>query len=259
MIGQQLLQALGGPRAIAVNSVMGSLLFGFSDILAQGMEQQQRCDNNNETNNSTTTSILQQTKEALHTNMSLMLHPTSLVSSFADNHDHPSQPPSSQSLPQRFLIDHVRLATAMSMGVLFTSAIYPYAYARLDAWIVGQHWRAVVQKSLLEVATVGILVNSLSLWGRGVMGHHSWTETLEHVREELPRVTWNDARVWIPYNLVAFGCLPLAVRPLTTSCMEAAWQTYISLRSNDYNHDDDDNHQQAAAAALPSASVASLS
>ena len=55
-----------------------------------------------------------------------------------------------------------------------------------------------------------------------------------HVWDVLPRVTLNDCRVWLPYNLLAFALIPAFIRPTTTAMMEASWQTYISLRSHDY-------------------------
>ena len=55
-----------------------------------------------------------------------------------------------------------------------------------------------------------------------------------HVWNEMFEVTVNDARVWLPYNLVAFSVIPSYLRPITTAMMESGWQTYISLKSNDY-------------------------
>ena len=60
-------------------------------------------------------------------------------------------------------------------------------------------------------------------------------QVVSHVKDEMPKITMNDFRVWFPYNLVAFGMIPISIRPVTTSLMECVWQTYISLRSNDYH------------------------
>ena len=59
-------------------------------------------------------------------------------------------------------------------------------------------------------------------------------------------VTLNDARVWLPYNIIAFTFVPAYLRPTSTEFMEASWQTYISLRSHNY---------QRPSATLPSPSA----
>lgn len=62
-------------------------------------------------------------------------------------------------------------------------------------------------------------------------------QVIQHVANELPTVTQNDFLVWLPYNVVAFSCIPAVIRPTTTAIMEASWQTYISLRAHDYDED----------------------
>jgi hypothetical protein len=70
---------------------------------------------------------------------------------------------------------------------------------------------------------------------RGLLaGGRSRGEVLQHVAHEMPKVTMKDFGVWLPYNLLAFSVIPPLIRPTTTIFMEASWQTYISLRSNDY-------------------------
>ena len=119
---------------------------------------------------------------------------------------------------------------------MFTGGwVYPAAYARLDALWKGTHFAAVLQKSVVEIATVGIFVNSVSMTSRGLLVGRSPHEVAGHVVQEMPEVTINDARVWLPYNMIAFGIIPVAVRPTTTLLMEAGWQTYISLMSNNYH------------------------
>lgn len=78
-------------------------------------------------------------------------------------------------------------------------------------------------------------MNATSLVARGVVvGRDFRHEVAPHVVLEMPRVTWNDLRVWFPYNLVAFAMIPSYIRPTTTAMVNASWQTYISLRSHDY-------------------------
>lgn len=142
-----------------------------------------------------------------------------------------------------FVLDQRRSTGAMALGVILGGAVYPTAYAQLDALLPGQSWRVILLKSAVEIVTVGILVNTASLcgrcwwWQRGGGGGgtttHTWTTVQQHVWTEIPRVTAMDARVWFPYNVLAFGWIPIHVRPLTTVCMEAGWQTYISLRAHD--------------------------
>jgi hypothetical protein len=127
-----------------------------------------------------------------------------------------------------------RLAASGLIGAFFGSAVYPLAYARLDAMFRGNGFAAVLTKSVVEIFTVGLFVNSVSLSARGAFAGHSPEEIARHVRGEMPKVTVNDARVWLPYNFLAFTYVPIWARPTTTALMEASWQTYISLRAHAY-------------------------
>lgn len=129
---------------------------------------------------------------------------------------------------------HHRFLTSGVLGVFFGGYVYPRAYARLDHIWPGSSWRQVIKKSLVEIATVGIFVNSISIAARGMLVGRSTQDVLPHVADEMPHVTINDFRVWFPYNLVAFGFIPPLIRPSTTALMEASWQTYISIRSHAY-------------------------
>ena len=121
------------------------------------------------------------------------------------------------------------------MGSFFTGLVYPCAYHLLDKCFPGKSWRAVITKSAIEIVTVGVFVNSTSMLLRGYwQGTHEPSKIQKHVLYEIPVVTYTDAKVWTPYNMIAFGYIPASIRPLTTSAMEAGWQTYISLRSHDY-------------------------
>ena len=134
-----------------------------------------------------------------------------------------------------FQLDQRRLVTAGLVGCFVGGFVYPTAYAKLDAMFPGKHFKHVVQKSLVEIFTVGIFVNSLSIFSRGMLVGRSADAVALHVVDEMPRVTANDFGVWLPYNLVAFSLIPLYLRPTTTAGMEACWQTYISHRSHDYH------------------------
>eukprot|EP00522_Entomoneis_paludosa_P009110 CAMPEP_0172458694 /NCGR_PEP_ID=MMETSP1065-20121228/28809_1 /TAXON_ID=265537 /ORGANISM="Amphiprora paludosa, Strain CCMP125" /LENGTH=239 /DNA_ID=CAMNT_0013213073 /DNA_START=51 /DNA_END=770 /DNA_ORIENTATION=+ len=208
---QRIFQSIGRPRNIFYNSLAGCILFGISDALAQEVEHRQGAENEEDGRSSA--------KEwRAPAQRQLTSSSTDAIWTIGDD------------------FDQTRFVTAAGMGVFLTGFLYPAAYARLDALFVGKHWQAVIKKSVTEVATVGIFVNSISMFGRGYLtGRHTPQECVTHLRKELPMVTFNDARLWIPYNCLAFGFIPIHIRPVTTSFMEAAWQTYISLRSNNYN------------------------
>ena len=131
-------------------------------------------------------------------------------------------------------LDTQRCLGAGFLGAFLGGGVYPYAYRILDRAWPGVDVRSVVTKSLTEIVTVGIFVNSLSLAYRGLVHGHDWNAVRQHVRHELPTVTQNDVRVWFPYNLLAFWWIPIHIRPTTTAAMEASWQTYMSWRSHDY-------------------------
>ncbi|CAB9526050.1 expressed unknown protein [Seminavis robusta] len=131
-----------------------------------------------------------------------------------------------------------RVASAGLIGAAFGGWVYPAAYARLDRMWKGTHFSAVLQKSVVEILTVGIFVNSVSMTSRGLLVGRDYHDVARHVVAEMPIVTVNDAKVWLPYNMVAFSVIPVAIRPTTTLMMEAGWQTYISLMSNNYEKEE---------------------
>ena len=132
-------------------------------------------------------------------------------------------------------IDEKRAFTSGTLGIVAAGYIYPCAYKQLDKFFIGKDLVTLVKKSIAEVCTCGVLVNSLSIAARGLLSGHSTQEVRKHVRDEMPQVFLNDARVWFPYNMVAFSILPVHIRPITTAIMESCWQTYISLCSNTYD------------------------
>lgn len=132
-------------------------------------------------------------------------------------------------------LDEKRAFISGTLGIVAAGYIYPCAYKQLDKIFKGKELATLVKKSIVEICTVGVLVNSLSIAARGLLSGHSTQEVRKHVRDEMPQVFLNDAKVWFPYNMVAFSILPVHIRPITTAIMESCWQTYISLCSNNYN------------------------
>lgn len=143
---------------------------------------------------------------------------------------------SSRRLDRKFIdVDEKRAFISGTLGIVAAGYIYPCAYKQLDKIFIGKELVTLVKKSIVEICTVGVLVNSLSIAARGLLSGHSTQEVGKHVRDEMPQVFLNDARVWFPYNMVAFSILPVHMRPITTAIMESCWQTYISLCSNNYD------------------------
>jgi hypothetical protein len=146
----------------------------------------------------------------------------------------------SSSVPSWY--DSWRGTGAAVLGVVLGGGVYPMAYAQLDRYLPGTSWRTLIVKSALEIVTVGITVNIASLYGRASwQGTHSWSDVRTHVTTEIPHVTLMDAKIWFPYNIVAFGCIPIHIRPITTACVEAGWQTWISLRAHAVSGGGNDN------------------
>ena len=187
-------------RPVVVNSLTGASLCAASDALAQYLEEQR----------------------LLNT---VSLEPDDDTLDQAHQHHR-------MDMASRFR----RILSAAAIGAFFGGFVYPKAYAKLDAMWHGTHFSAVLQKSLVEIATVGIFVNSISMSCRGLLMGRDVDPVMRHVASELPTVTVNDARVWLPYNMLAFSVIPAVLRPTTTLMMEATWQTYISLVSNKYQY-----------------------
>lgn len=127
-----------------------------------------------------------------------------------------------------------RFLVAGVLGVFFGGYVYPNAYAFLDMKFHANNFQSLLTKSIIEIATVGVFVNTVSMTCRGLLVGHDMKAVGNHVAREMPKVIVNDVKVWLPYNLLAFSVIPVMIRPTTTAMMEASWQTYISLRSNDY-------------------------
>lgn len=217
----------------AFNSVTGFSLFTGSDALAQKLETE-----NNR--------LLMEKNE----NAIAQKNDTSEIDSGDDNHststanqgtrkstnirESGAMATSSTKIFDLTTLDSRRLLSAGACGVLFAGFVYPFAYAKLDALWKGVTIITTLKKSLLEIATVGIFVNSISISTRGLLVGKDAEKVVEHTIQEMPGVTVNDAKVWLPYNIMAFSVIPIYMRPATTSLMEACWQTYISLCSHNY-------------------------
>lgn len=218
---------------ILFNGTTGGLLCATSDVMAQTVEHYNPLHNDNLGN------LDDNHRRSTSENSS------SPIASSATNSV------SSILLPSR-QIDWFRLCGATGIGALFGGLIYPFAYAKLDAIWVGTQFLTVVKKSLVEIATVGIFVNTTSMTARGCLrGDQEGSAVMQHVISELPTVTQSDFLVWMPYNMVAFSLIPAFLRPTTTALMEALWQTYISLRSHDY----DSKKEKASSVSLKTANV----
>lgn len=192
-------------RPALAHGVVGFALFGASDVFAQNMETK---------------------TEAIHGHDSKdSIGSSSMIAS--------SQTSRAALSPGQF--DLIRFLSAGTIGAFFSGKVYPFAYKRLDIVFKGTGFMTLVTKSVVEVFTVGIFANSVSMAARGLLVGKNPLQVVSHVKDEMPEITMNDFRVWFPYNLVAFGMIPISIRPVTTSLMECVWQTYISLRSNDYH------------------------
>ena len=198
-------------RPALSHGIVGFVLFGASDILAQQLEASQ-----NLANEKTKSTFLSQ---GLSMGKTLKKEKEKSKLSF-----------------QGFSMEHFDLIRFLSAGVIgacLSGYVYPFAYKNLDRIWKGKDLLSISKKSVIEVFTVGIFANSLSMGASGILVAKNPNQVVSHVKEEIPEVTHNDLKVWFPYNMIAFGMIPVYIRPVTTSLMECLWQTYISLVSND--------------------------
>jgi len=140
-----------------------------------------------------------------------------------------------------YCLDYRRFLSSGIIGGAFGGFVYPMAYARLDLIWPGVNFASVLQKSMVEIATVGLFVNSISMSSRGLLAGRTREDVASHIVREMPMITLNDVRVWLPYNILAFTFIPAFIRPSSTALMEASWQTYISLRAHNYAPSIDSN------------------
>jgi Mpv17 / PMP22 family len=280
-------------RQLLLNCGVGGVLCAFSDAVAQQIENQERCERED--------TLFPIGRDAANAASDALSSPATYRCFGV-----PSQACSSSSAPDvshwtlenragndgrtmneishlPLTWDYRRVLVAAGVGALVGGFVYPFAYAQLDkVFSAALSMKVILQKSVVEIGTVGIFVNSVSMTTRGlfqpptcrprslasrpstlqdskehfrggtitdcvstddlsVKGHAESRHirlsqrivvVLGHVCREMPTVTYHDFGVWLPYNILAFSCIPLVVRPITTSFMEAAWQTYISYKSH---------------------------
>jgi len=222
-------------RPYAFNSVTGFTLFSSSDAIAQKLETE----NDRRRTHMPENEIAKKKYDMSETaGKNTSDDPTTVSNRANVSNDSAAMATSGARIFDLSTLDSRRLLSAGAIGILFSGVVYPMAYARLDTLWKGVTFAATLKKSLLEIATVGIFVNSVSISARGWLVGRDADEVAQHTIKEMPRVTLNDARVWLPYNLVAFSFIPIYIRPATTSLMEACWQTYISLCSHNYQEEE---------------------
>lgn len=208
---QQIRQQVQARQDLIINGVVGGVLFGASDVLAQRLEQ---C-----SNEPPSASIRKRKRDEKQSTMQQLLA--------TDNHFYRT-------------VDWKRCSSAGILGACLSCGLYPAAYGAIDKIWKRKDLVSLIQKSVVEVFTVGVVANSLSMLVRGLAptasssGNHSPAQVLMHMKEELPKVTLDDFKLWFPYNMAAFTFVPTPIRPLTTMIMETIWQTYMSLCSNNY-------------------------
>ena len=229
----------------AFNSVTGFSLFTGSDALAQNLESTnsqlliEKNENAIAQKKNDTREIDDGAENDATTPANQAMHKS------ADVQKSGTMATSSTKIFDLTTLDSRRLLSAGAIGVFFGGFVYPFAYAKLDALWKGVTIITTLKKSLLEIATVGIFVNSISISTRGLLVGKDRDKVVEHTMQEMPGVTINDARVWLPYNIVAFSVIPIYIRPATTSLMEACWQTYISLCSHNYKAEQKEGSEMA--------------
>lgn len=111
-------------------------------------------------------------------------------------------------------------AAAAAWGAANNGVFVPWWYSTLDARLPGTALRAVACKSCLDIAVQGGLGNAAGIAARGA--------PLAEVLRSMPMVLLYDCAVWMPYNFIAFGRIPLHLRPTATAFMTLGWNTYLS-------------------------------
>jgi hypothetical protein len=139
-------------------------------------------------------------------------------------------------------VDWKRSSSAGILGAFLSGGLYPAGSDAIDNIWKSKDFFSSAQKSVVETFTLGLVANSLSMLVRGLApasgatSKHSPRQVLMHIMKELPKVTIDDFKFWFPYNMAAFTFIPTPIRPLTTMLMDSVWQTYMSLHSNNYEH-----------------------
>ncbi len=121
-------------RPALAHGIVGFFLFGASDAFAQQIEASKM---------------------------------TTRISKKASNEETSAQPSCITFSMDHF--DMIRLMSAGTVGAFFGGCVYPFAYKRLDLIWKGKDVISIAKKSLLEVFTVGVFANSVSMGARGLL------------------------------------------------------------------------------------------
>lgn len=205
---QYIRQQARARQDLITNALVGGVLFSASDVLAQRLEQFQPLSVGN-------------AKEEKK-RRALMHHFLATERSFFR------------------AVDWKRCASAGALGVCLSCGLYPAGYGAIDKLWNAKNLISSAQKSVVEVFTVGLLANTLSMLVRGLAPGGSGSspkQVMIHIMEELPKVTRDDFVFWFPYNMAAFTFVPTRIRPMSTMLMDSIWQTYMSLKSNNFSDD----------------------
>ena len=125
--------------------------------------------------------------------------------------------------PQRTDVDWQTCASAAVFGAGMSGVFIPWWYRNLDIWIPGTAFAALAYKSVVDIIFNGGLTNAAAIGARGA-------PPMEIARA-MPLVMLADCVVWGPYNMVAFGRIPLHIRPTTTAFVTLGWNTFLSDRA----------------------------
>lgn len=107
-----------------------------------------------------------------------------------------------------------RFISTVAIGAVIGGFVYPSAYKRLDRLWPGTDWSTVLKKSLVEIFTVGIFVNSISIISRGLMVGRESSHVAMHALDELPDVTKNDFAFGFRTTLLPFQLSQSTFDPL---------------------------------------------
>ena len=105
-------------------------------------------------------------------------------------------------------------------GVVMNGLFVPFWYRKLDAMLPGTTMKAISQKTLADIAVPGAMGNAAAIAARG--------SPIPEVLRRMPEVLFWDCTVFVPYNLIAFGKIPLHIRPSVTALVTLGWNTYLS-------------------------------
>ena len=122
-----------------------------------------------------------------------------------------------------------RLGGAAAMGYVWGGTVLPYVYGLAEQLFPGR----TLQTTLLKVAVSCGILSTVGNYGnllcRRLLTGVEPLEAVASVNGDIAQVISHDLKVWPAYDLLCFGCIPPALRPLATTMMSTAWATYLSL------------------------------